>query len=399
VKRAVVLFVVGICLLGAAGGIFETTYNNYLDHTFHITAEQRGDLELPREFPGFMVAILAGVLFFAGEANMAALASGLIALGMFGLAMLANEQAFYLRMIAFTLIWSTGAHLMIPTGQSLALALSKEGRTGEQLGKLASIRALATIVGCTVVVLNFNLFPDGFPIVFMVGAGIALAAAVAFGVLHHNLGDIKHRPRPRLILKKRYSLFYVLNLLFGARKQVFITFGPWVLIRIFGQPPQTFAKLWIVSTILTVLLLPWVGHLVDRIGEKAVLTADAVLLLVVCLTYGFARDVLPGGFALVAACSAYVVDQILFPVQMARTVYLSHIADSKQDVTATLGMGVSINHAVTIPIAMIGGRLWTALGYRSVFIAAACIALLTLFVCRLIKVPQEQETIEVNVPR
>jgi len=385
-KRAIVLFVAGICLLGAAGGVFETTFNNYLKYTFDITAEQRGFLELPREFPGFMVAVLAGVLFFAGEAHLAIVAACLIAAGMFGLATFASQQHEYLQMLVFIITWSTGAHLMMPASQSMALSLAGPGRIGEDLGRLGAVRAMATILGCGLVWLNFTIFPAGYPLAFLIGSGVAVVAAVAFTRLQRVIPPIHHGRRPKFVFRRRYRLFYVLSVLFGARKQVFITFGPWMLIVIFGQPPQTIAKLWMTSMALQVILVPWVGRMVDRLGERLVLMADAVLLLCVCLTYGFARDFLPEGYALLAVCGAFVVDQLLFPVQMARTVYLSHMAEDKRDLTASLGMSTSIDHAVSIPIAMLGGSLWVAMGYRWVFIAAAGVAVLTFAACSLIAV-------------
>jgi len=397
-RRSIIIFVVAIAFLGMAGGIFETSFNNYLDHTFHITAEQRGDLELPREFPGFMVAVLAGVLFFMGDANLAVLSSALIGLGMLGLATLANHQGQYVHMVVFTVAWSAGAHLMMPTSQAITLSLSKEGRTGEQLGKLAAVRAIATVVGCGMVIVNFKLVPNGYPNVFVLGALAAGGAALAFMALHRTMPPMHHSQRRRMVVKKRYGVFYILAILFGARKQVFITFGPWVLVRIFHQPPETFAWLWIIATALTVLLVPWVGRLVDRVGPRAVLTVDAILLLVVCMTYGFARDLVPASVAFFFVCGAYIMDQMLFPVQMARTVYLSRIAEHRRDVTASLSMGVSIDHAVSIPIAMLGGRLWLAAGYRWVFVVAGLVALTTLTACQFIRVPAHDGLTAEEVP-
>jgi predicted MFS family arabinose efflux permease len=385
-RRSVIIFVIAIGFLGMADGISQTSFNNYLDSTFHITAEQRGDLELPREFPGFMVALLAGALIFMGDANLAAASSALIGLGMIGMAVLANRESQYVNMVIFAVAWSTGSHLMMPISQSLTLSLSEEGRMGEQLGRLGAVRAIATVVGCGLVIVNFWLWPQGFPTVFSLGAAAAVLAAFAFMALHRAMPAVHHSERRRMVLKKRYWLFYVLSVLYGARKQVFLTFGPWVLVRVFDQTPQTFAILWIIATGLTVVSLPWVGRMVDRVGPRVVLTADAVLLLLVCMTYGFARDLLPAGLAFFFVCGAYVMDQMLFPVQMARTVYLSRIAEDRRDVTPSLSMSISIDHAVSIPIAMLGGRLWLATGYRWVFAAAGAVALLMLAACQFIRV-------------
>ncbi|MHC4479402.1 MAG: MFS transporter, partial [Planctomycetota bacterium] len=190
----------------------------------------------------------------------------------------------------------------------------------------------------------------------------------------------------------RYGLFYTLAILFGARKQVFITFGPWVLIRVYEQGADTIAQLVMASTFLSVLLLPMVGRLIDRWGERVVLMADALLLLVVCLTYGFAGDVFSHRVAFACVCGAFVLDLFLFGVQMARTTYLSKVAAARRDISSTLGLGVTLDHAVAIPIAMLGGRLWVAAGsHRPVFIAAAGVALATLVASSFIRIPREQD--------
>ena len=393
-RRSIIIFVIAIGFLGMADGVFQTSYNNYLDSTFHITAQQRGDLELPREFPGFMVALLAGALFFMGDSNLAAAASALIELGKLGLALIAKLPGQYLNMIICSVVWSTGTHLMMPVSQSLTLSLSEEGRMGERLGNLGAVRAIATVLGCGLVIVNFWLWPQGFSSVFMLGAVTAVLAAIAFVVLHPTMPAVHHSERRRMVLKKRYWLFYLLSVLYGARKQVFLTFGPWVLVQVFNQPPRTFAVLWIIATSLTVLSLPWVGRMVDRVGPRVILTADAILLFFVCMTYGFARDLMPAGLAFVFVCGAYVMDQMLFPVQMARTVYLSQIAEHRRDLTPSLSMSVTIDHAVSIPVAMLGGRLWLATGYRWVFAAAGVVAFAMLIACQFIRAGQRDLTAE-----
>jgi hypothetical protein len=101
IRRAVLFFVLGSCLLSMASGIFEPTVNNYLDATFHISEKERGDLELPREFPGFMVAALAGSLLFLGEGSMAVVAAALVAAGLLGLAVFAHQSQQYASMVFF----------------------------------------------------------------------------------------------------------------------------------------------------------------------------------------------------------------------------------------------------------------------------------------------------------
>jgi len=387
------MFVIAVCLLAVASGIFEPTFNNYVDATFHVTASQRGNLELPREFPGFMVAALAGAFFFLGEANLAVIAACLVGLGMFGLAAFANQSHQFAMMVAFMVVWSTGAHLAMPVTQSLALAVSKQRREGAKLGMIGSAASLATIVGAGIVWLNFKVLNLSYSRVFLAGTAAAGLAALTFAAFKLRLRKAPHGKRPRLVFRKRYRLYYVLSVLYGARKQLFITFGPWVLIRIYHQQPQTFALLWIISTAIKVFLLPLVGRLIDEIGEQRVLMADCVLLLAICLAYAFAGDVLPPEAAFVVVCGAYVIDLVLFPVQMARATYLSKIAENRADISGTLGLGVSIDHAVSIPAAILGGYLWQACdNHRPVFLLAAGVALVTFFASSLIRTPAHAES-------
>jgi predicted MFS family arabinose efflux permease len=395
-NRNILLFVTAVCLLAAAGGIFETTCNNYFADVFQMTARQRGNLELPREFPGFMVAVLTGALFFVAEAQLGLVAALVVAAGLFGMATFAQQQAQYGNMLVFLVVWSTGAHVLMPVRQSLALALAERSQEGEKLGRLASVNSVAVVAGAGVVWLTFGTFGWGFSAAYLVGGTLAVLAAGSFALLGRSIRPIHHDPRPKLVFRRRYSLFYTLSVLFGARKQLFITFGPWVLIRLFEQPPQTFAKLWIVTHMLIVLLLPHIGRFVDRFGERRVLMADACVLLIVCLAYGFGQRLLPPRAALYVACAAYVTDHFLFPVQMARSTYLSKIAESRRDIGGALGLSVSIDHAVSIPIAIAGGWLWTTLGYEYVFGGAACIAVLTFVAASFVRPgePEHPELVE-----
>jgi predicted MFS family arabinose efflux permease len=398
--RDIVLFVIAMALLGCAGGIFDTTSNNYYAETFRITAEQRGDLELPREFPGFMVAVMSGVLFFVAEVHLGVLSAGLLALGMLGLAAFANQSHQYANMLVFLVMWSAGAHLSMPVTQSLALTLAEDRQVGMKLGALASLRAIATVVGCAVVWVYFRHFGGRFSVTFALGGGIAAVAAVVFLWLGRTMPPAHHGPRPKLVLKRRYGLFYVLSILFGARKQVFLTFGPWVLIRLYQRRADTIAELVIIATVLAMGLMPVVGWLLDRLGERCVLMADAALSAVVCLSYGFAGDLFAPSAAFLVVCGAFVLDQFLFGVQMARTTYLSKIAENRADIGGTLGMGVSLDHAVSIPVAMLGGRLWQAFGsHRPVFMAAACVAFAALAACSRIRIPQVARPELVRTPQ
>ncbi len=187
-----------------------------------------------------------------------------------------------------------------------------------------------------------------------------------------------------------------MSILFGARKQIFITFGVWVLIKVYGRPTQTIALLWIITTTASIGFRPLVGWLVDHFGERAVLMADGFTLFLVCLGYGFAEFLGPKDTVVYIVFACFILDQMLFTVGMARSTYLAKIAEQKSDVGASLRVGVSINHAVSIPIAMIGGRVWEATSYHTLFAGAAGLALLIIFASSLVRVPPGEGPTEVS---
>jgi predicted MFS family arabinose efflux permease len=225
--------------------------------------------------------------------------------------------------------------------------------------------------------------------IFLMGG---VASLVAGGVLLAMRMPGAHLARTPLVWNRRYWIYYAISFLFGARKQLFITFGPWVLIKIFHQPAVIFAQLWMVASALGVLFQPLLGWAIDRLGERRVLMWDAGVIFLVCLGYGFAEHLGGGGGALWLLYGCFVIDQLLFGTGMARDIYLSKIALRKEDVAPTLSLGVSINHIVSMSIPWVGGWVWERYGYSKVFLGAAVVALATGCLANWIRVPDRQET-------
>ncbi len=156
-------------------------------------------------------------------------------------------------------------------------------------------------------------------------------------------------------LHREYRLYYLLSVLYGSRKQLFITFAPWVLVTIFNQPTQTMATLITIGGIIGILFQPLLGWMIDRFGERFVLVAEAVLLVVVCFGYGFSKSIFPEGIAFLMVCCFYLTDQVLMSVGMARSTYMKKIALQPGDVQPALTAGVTIDHIFSISIALLGG--------------------------------------------
>jgi predicted MFS family arabinose efflux permease len=382
-RRQFLLYAGAACLLGLAGGILEPTLNNFLVDVFHITAKERGALEFPRELPGFLVTIFAGALFFLTEVRMAALAAFIVSLGLWGICFQGHH---YSLMLVSLVVWSAGAHLFMPVGDTIALALAGGKQAGTLLGRIGGYSTFAVIVGCLFVWLGRQYLHLSYAAVFATAASAALLGSVVLLGMK-PIATVRHS-RPKLVFRRRYWLYYVLCVLFGARKQIFITFGPLVLILIFKQPAQTIAKLMIAASVLGIVFKPALGWMIDNLGERFVLMADSVLLVGVCLGYGLARTYLPAPYALYLVYGCYVLDMMLFAMEMARSTYMDKIALSREDVGPTLTLGISINHAVSMSIPALGGVVWQLYGFGWVFVGAAVVAVITLVMASRIRVPK-----------
>lgn len=370
-RRKLTQFFIAVALMGVVGGLYEPTFNNYLADVFGIGAEKRGMIELPREMPGFLVTLVAGALAAVALNRAAAVAMLVVAAGLVGLAFTPGH---FTALMIFMVIWSVGAHLSMPVMNSITLSFASAERRASSLGKMSAVSIFGTILGAGLVTV---LMPTGvisYRGAYLIAAACAVAAAVAI----ISMGRIEkpgQRRRTVFVFKRRYGLYYALCAFFGARKQIFMTFGPWVIVTMFKQPPQMIAGLWIVFSVLGLFLQPLVGRAIDHWGERMSLVTEGIVLAVVCTMYSIAGLFAPSQYALWVVMAAYVVDQMCFSVSMARTTYLSRIIEKPEDLPGGLAAGVSIDHAVSMSIPLVGGVAWALYGFQYVFWAAGLIAL------------------------
>jgi predicted MFS family arabinose efflux permease len=213
-----------------------------------------------------------------------------------------------------------------------------------------------------------------------------ICAAVLIGMMKKGKPETR---KIKFVFRKRYTLYYVLAIVSGARNQIFMTFAPWVLIREFSLGPQMFAILGVIIAVVSIVTRRVVGRLIDNRGERFVLTFEAILLFAICVGYAGSAEVFPAAVAVVIIAGCYIIDNSMAAVEMARSTYVRKIVVDPADVTPTLSTGVSLQHIASMIIPVFGGLLWAAVGYQAVFIAAAFIALLNLVLSRRIRIEQE----------
>lgn len=385
-RQELIRALLATAMFGAAGGIVTSILNNYLSEVHGLGAEARGWLEFPRELPGFFIMFVAGgLMVFMRETQMAAVAMLFTALGAMGLGWLSSDMT---TVVVFVVIWSLGDHIIFAVEGPIGLKLARNGGEGRRLGQFGGARNLGTIIGVGLIYLLSKQLGSRYDIFFTVMAGFALLAMLFYMSLRVGKGD---PPSRKIVFKKRYNLFYAISALFGIRKQIFLAFGTWVLVSLHDVPVSTIALLYFISSSLGVLIRPLLGDVIDWLGERTVLAVDELLLMVICLTYAFAGDIFPSPWHLYALYATYVLDSTLFALRVARTTYLKKIAEDPKDITPTISMGITIDHAVAMSLPVLSGYIWEAYGFRWVFILAALIALAGFFVCLRIKVPHPDD--------
>ena len=369
-QRPVLLFLGAVLLMAAAGGVHESIFNNFLSDTFDLSARARGWLELPRELPGFLVVLMTGILCALSLTRLAVVGALTMAGGLVGLALLGTR---FLPMAGMMMVASAGMHLLQPAGASIVIGLSDETNRGWRMGLMGTMGTIGMAAGAGLIWLFLDRDNPAYRAGFLAAAGVAGAAAVLYGLMH--LPHLHQERRSRLVVRRRYRLYYALELLFGTRKQIFLTFGPWVLVRVYELPATEVARLLMIASLIGIVFKPLAGLAIDRFGERTILVADGLALAVVCAGYGYAKEIAPDPqTARLIACGCFIVDDLLFAVGNARSIYVSRLTHSPQELTSTLAVGVSINHVVSMTIPIAAGAIWAFFGYQRLFLAAAVFA-------------------------
>jgi len=252
------------------------------------------------------------------------------------------------------------------------------------LGRLNSVGSLASMVGMLAIV----FFSERFGLrIFFVFGGISIVIA-AF-MVYRLPKDIGSDPKKmsRLVLKRRYWLFYVLTLFEGSRTQVFHTFGAWVLVDIYGFNAQWISILLIISGIVNFLLSPNVGNWIDRFGERWVLASSYFALVLCFVGYATVHDPWVLG-------ALYITISLLVMFRIGLHTYVNRIAPD-EDLSPTLSAGVSINHITSVGMSLVAGTLLKVIGYEGLCWGAAGIILLSIPFALAIRVEASEDPVVV----
>lgn len=270
----------------------------------------------------------------------------------------------------------------MPVNPSIGMSLSKSENYGARLGLYSAYMLTATLFGYGIVWLGFHFLGMTYQDAFLVCAVLYACAAAVFVMMKKGKAKLA---RPKFVFRKKYTLFYLLSIVNGGRKQIFLTFAPWVLIQVYKLDAPVFAVFGVIISVVSIGTRTMVGWAIDHLGERFVLSVEAVLLFVICFGYTFSGDFLPMNVAMVFMIVCYIIDSSMSVVEMARSTYVRKIAICPEDVSPTLSAGVCLDHLVAMTIPTLGGIVWAATGadgYKYIFMADAVFAAANFFLSR-----------------
>jgi MFS family permease len=368
-RRSLLFLGLAVACVGFTMSLQIGLNSNFLADDIGVTGEQIGILEAFRESCGVIafgvLAILAGLAEpLVGAAMLVLLAAGLSAY------MFVHD---YVWVVLMSLVWSQGLHVWMPLPNSMTLSLAEPGRAGHRLGQIGAAGSVGWGLGLAVAYGLTRLGVPMRPMYLVAGASAVIAALACLGIRR----DLK-TPGPRLVFRRRYGLYYVLSFLDGWRKQIALCFAGYLLVKIYKAPLEVMLILWGSVQVITFIAAPHVGRLIDRIGERRILTIYFSSLILVFIGYA----TIPNQYVLYGL---FVLDGALFVLVMALTTYVNRIVPPSEH-TPTLSMGVAMNHVGAVSMPLIGGFIWTYLGYQWLFVMGVVAAVLSVAVV-LLRVP------------
>jgi hypothetical protein len=373
-RRPVTLLFLMAAAMPIAFSTWSALLNNFVIEVADFDGSDIGWLHTVREIPGFLaVGVIVLLMMFREQVL------GLVALVMLGIATAVTAQFPSMGgILTITMLSSIGFHYYETVNQSLQLQWIDKARAPQTLGWIISAGSAATFLAYVLIVLTWEALGLSYSIVYWLSGGLTAVIGV-FCLIAYPQFEGAHPQHQKLILRRRYWLYYALQFMSGARRQIFIVFAGFMMVEKFGFAVHEVTSLFLITLLANILSAPLVGKAVEVFGERNALVFEYVGLAVIFFLYG---GLYYFGWGVVLASALYVFNHIFFSLALALKTYFQKIADP-QDIAPTAAVAFTINHIAAVFLPALLGYLWlTSPGL--VFLAAAGMAIVSLLLSLLI---------------
>tara|TARA_B100000780_G_scaffold218583_1_gene157700 strand:- start:199 stop:1431 length:1233 start_codon:yes stop_codon:yes gene_type:complete len=366
-RRPIFLLFVMSAAMPIAFATWSALLNNFVVEVADFDGADIGMLHSVREIPGFLAVGVIALIIFVREQVI-----GLFALVLLGVA--TAMTGWFPQMggiLTLTLLSSIGFHYYETVNQSLQLQWIPKDRAPLVLGWLLAMGSAASLVAFGVIVVTWEWLELSYNVAYMVSGGITASIAVACIIIYPQFQSptLQHKT---MILRKRYWLYYALQFMAGARRQIFMVFAGFMMVERFGFAVHELTALYLINLTLNMLLGPLFGKVVAYFGERNTLIFEYAGLAIVFFAYG---GIYMFGWGMVLAGALFVIDHLFFSLAFALKTYFQKIADPA-DIAPTAAVAFTINHIAAVGLPLLLGLVWLV-SPGLVFVMAALMAIIS----------------------
>jgi len=356
---------------------WRTIFNNFAVEVAGLEGDQIGMIQSVREIPGFLALLAVFLLLLIREHKLSVFS--IITLGI-GVGITGFFPS-YLGLMMTTLVMSLGFHYYETTNQSLTLQYFNKEISPWVFGRLRSLAAASNIgVGLFILLLSEFLNYRSIYVIL----GICILSLGLWGAFQDPTKTGIAPQHKRMIIRKKYSLYYFLTFMAGARRQIFVAFAVFLLVKKFQYSILEITILFVINNVINYFLSPLIGKAIIRFGERKVLSTEYFSLIFIFTTYALTDSKL-------VVAVLYIFDHIFFNFSIAIRTYFQKIGDAS-DIAPSMAFGFTINHIAAVFIPAIGGIMWM-LDYRIPFYAGAVMSLISLIAVQWIRTQQKSSPI------
>ena len=373
-RRPTSLLFVMAMAMPVAFATWSALLNNFVIEVAGFDGSDIGWLHTVREIPGFFAIGVIALIMFIREQIL-----GLVALVMLGAATAVTAEFPQMAgILTVTMLSSIGFHYYETVNQSLQLQWIEKKRAPQTLGWILSAGSGATLLVYLLIVVTWESLGLTYSTVYWLSGGFTAVVALVCLFAYPQF-ESPHPQTKKMVLRKRYWLYYALQFMSGARRQIFVVFAGFMMVEQFGFAVDDITKLFMVTLLINMLAAPLLGRIVQVFGERRALVFEYVGLCLVFFAYG---GIYYFGWGVVLATVLYIVNHIFFSLALAIKTYFQKIADP-QDIAPTAAVAFTINHIAAVFLPAMLGYVWLQ-SPGLVFLMAAGMAIISLLLSLLI---------------
>jgi Sugar-tranasporters, 12 TM len=222
-----------------------------------------------------------------------------------------------------TLFSSIGFHYFETVNQSLQLQWVDRKRAPQLLGWLVAVGSGASLVAYGVIVAAWDVLGLDYNKVYLASGGLTALIAL-FCLFAYPQFEAPHPQNKTMVLRRRYWLYYALQLMAGARRQIFVVFAAFMMVEHFGFEVHQVTALFLINFVANMIIGPFVGRWLARYGERRMFMVEHLGVALVFMAYG---GIYSFGWGAAIGAVLYVIDHLFFAMAFSLKTYFQKIGD------------------------------------------------------------------------